>query len=151
MLHLLSWLFWPSKWNWYWYRGSILIKIAQCHYLVRIFLQNCTTDFDETLHVVWVCPGEGFGTIGTSGYSPVQLLEPKNCSETKCPNVRICLFIWKCPYVRICPFVRMSGQKQAAEGGCWMRVGYNYPFRNITSFFSLWGCCTVLKWKFSYL
>ena len=49
----------------------ILIKITQCHYLVRIFLQNRTTDFDETLHVVWVCPGEGFGTIGTSGYSPV--------------------------------------------------------------------------------
>ena len=49
----------------------ILIKITHCHYLVRIFLQNRTTDFDETLHVVWVCPGEGFGTIGTSGYSPI--------------------------------------------------------------------------------
>ena len=49
----------------------ILIKITQCQDLVRILLQNRTTDFDETLHVVWVCPGEGFGTIGTSGYSPV--------------------------------------------------------------------------------
>ena len=46
----------------------IHIKITQYHYLVRIFLQM---DCDETLHVVWVCPGEGFGTIGTSGYSPV--------------------------------------------------------------------------------
>ena len=51
--------------------SDILIKITQCHYLVRIFLQNRTTDFDETLHVVWVCPGEGFGTIGTSCYSPI--------------------------------------------------------------------------------
>ena len=42
----------------------IHIKITQYHYLVRIFLQM---DCDETLHVVWVCPGEGFGTIGTSG------------------------------------------------------------------------------------
>ena len=50
---------------------NILIKITHCHYLVRIFLQNRTTDFDETLHVVWVCPGEGFGTIGTSCYSPI--------------------------------------------------------------------------------
>ena len=49
----------------------ILIKITQCHCLVRIFLQNGTTNFDETLHVAWVCPGEGFSTIGTSGYSPV--------------------------------------------------------------------------------
>ena len=49
----------------------ILIKITQCQDLVTICLQNRTTDFDETLHVVWVCPGEGFGTIGTSGYSPV--------------------------------------------------------------------------------
>ena len=31
---------------------EILIKITQCHYPVRIFLQNGTTDFDETLHVV---------------------------------------------------------------------------------------------------
>ena len=50
---------------------QILIKITQCQDLETIFLQNRTTDFDETLHVVWVCPGEGFGTIGTSGYSPV--------------------------------------------------------------------------------
>ena len=49
----------------------ILIKITQWHWVVTIFLQNRTTDFDETLHVAWVCPGEGFGTIGTSGYSPV--------------------------------------------------------------------------------
>jgi len=32
---------------------SILIKIIQCHCLVRIFLQNRNTDFDETLHVAW--------------------------------------------------------------------------------------------------
>ena len=51
---------------------SILIKITQNHYLDTIFLDNCTTDFDETLHVARVCPGEGFGTTGTSGYSPVQ-------------------------------------------------------------------------------
>ena len=38
---------------------------------MHIFLQNRTTDFDETLHVAWVCQGEGFSTIGTSGYSPV--------------------------------------------------------------------------------
>ena len=50
---------------------GILIKITQCQDLETIFLQNRTTDFDETLHVVWVCPGEGFGTIGTSGYSPI--------------------------------------------------------------------------------
>ena len=36
----------------------IHIKITQYHYLVRIFLQM---DCDETLHVVWVCPGEGVG------------------------------------------------------------------------------------------
>ena len=36
------------------------------------FLQNRTTDFDETLHVAWVCSGEGFGTSGRSGYSPGQ-------------------------------------------------------------------------------
>ena len=49
----------------------ILIKITQSHYLDCTFLQNRTTDFDETLHVVWVCPGKGFGTIGTFGYSLV--------------------------------------------------------------------------------
>ena len=38
---------------------------------MRIFLQNHTTDFDETLHVALVYPGEGFSTIDTSGYSPV--------------------------------------------------------------------------------
>ena len=63
--------FW--KWNSYvnGIRKVILIKITQCQDLVRIFLQNHTTDFDETLHVALVCPGEGFSTIGTSGYSPV--------------------------------------------------------------------------------
>ena len=34
------------------------------------FLQNRTLDFDETLHVVWVCTGEGFGITDISGYSP---------------------------------------------------------------------------------
>ena len=47
------------------------IKITQSHCLVTVFLQNRTMDFGETLHVALVCPGEGFGTIGTSGYSPV--------------------------------------------------------------------------------
>ena len=51
---------------------EILIKITQNHYLDTTFLQNRTTDFDETLHVAWVCPGEGFGNSGRSGYSPVQ-------------------------------------------------------------------------------
>ena len=34
----------------------ILIEITQCQDLETIFLQNRNTDFDETLHVVWVCP-----------------------------------------------------------------------------------------------
>ena len=96
---------------------KILIKIAQCLFLVRDSLPNASADFDETLHALWACPKEGFGTTGTSGYSPVQLLELKYCIEQKCPDFRICPFVRKCPYVRICPFVRMSGQKQAAEGG----------------------------------
>ena len=50
---------------------KILIKITQNHYLDTTFLQNCTTDFDETLHVAWARLPEGFGTIGISGYSPV--------------------------------------------------------------------------------
>ena len=50
----------------------ILIKITQCHYLDRTFLQNCTTDFDETLHVPWVCLPEGFGNSAMSDYSPIQ-------------------------------------------------------------------------------
>ena len=50
----------------------ILIKITQCHYLDYTFLQNGSTDFDETLHVAWVCLPEGFGNSGRSGYSPVQ-------------------------------------------------------------------------------
>ena len=49
----------------------ILIKITQCHYLVVTFLQNRTTDFDETSQVAWVCSGEGFGSRGRSGYSLV--------------------------------------------------------------------------------
>ena len=51
--------------------AQIHIKITQCQDLETIFLQNHTTDFDETLHVVWICPGKGFGTIGTFGYSLV--------------------------------------------------------------------------------
>ena len=51
---------------------EILIKITQCHFLVRTFLQNWYTDFDETLHVAWECLPEGFVITGTSGYSPVQ-------------------------------------------------------------------------------
>ena len=53
-------------------KTEILIKIKQCHYLDRTFLQNRTTDFDETLHVAWVCLCEGFGNSGRSGYSPLQ-------------------------------------------------------------------------------
>ena len=49
----------------------ILIKITQCQYLVRTFLQNGSTDFDEILHVVWEWLPEGYGTSGRSGYSPV--------------------------------------------------------------------------------
>ena len=45
--------------------------ITQCRDLDPTLLQNRTTDFDETLHVAWICPGEGFGTTGTSGYSPI--------------------------------------------------------------------------------
>ena len=33
-------------------KTEILIKIKQCHYLDRTFLQNRTTDFDETLQSV---------------------------------------------------------------------------------------------------
>ena len=55
----------------------ILIKITQCQDLVTIFLQNHTTDFDETLHVAWAWSGEGFGTSGRSGYSPVQKRRPE--------------------------------------------------------------------------
>ena len=40
----------------------ILIKITQCHCVVTIFLQNRTTDFDETLHVALVCLSAGYGT-----------------------------------------------------------------------------------------
>ena len=54
-------------------RLDILIKITQCQYLVLIFLQNRTTDFDETLHVAWEWLPEGYGTSGRSGYSPIQM------------------------------------------------------------------------------
>ena len=60
---------------WVFNSPHILIKITQNHCLVTVFpvfLQNGSTDFDETLHVRWACPGEGFSTIDTSGYSPVQ-------------------------------------------------------------------------------
>ena len=50
----------------------ILIKIIQCQCRVTIFLQNRTTDFDETLYVAWVCLCEGFGNSVRSGYSLVQ-------------------------------------------------------------------------------
>ena len=43
----------------------------QSHCIVRIFLQNRTMDFDETLHVAWEWLLEGYGTSGRSGYSPV--------------------------------------------------------------------------------
>ena len=49
----------------------ILIKITQCQDLETIFLQNRTTDFDETLHVASEWLLEGYGTSGRSGYSPV--------------------------------------------------------------------------------
>ena len=58
--------------NYYFMFPRILIKITQCHCLDPTFLQNRTTDFDETLHVAWVCLPEGFGNSGRSGYSPVQ-------------------------------------------------------------------------------
>ena len=49
----------------------ILIKITQCHYGVRTFLQNGSTDFDKILHVAWEWLPEGYGISGRSGYSPV--------------------------------------------------------------------------------
>ena len=45
----------------------ILIKIIQCHCLDPTFLQNGTTDFDETLHVAWICLPEGFSNSGRAG------------------------------------------------------------------------------------
>ena len=53
------------------FSNVILIKITQCHCIVRIFLQNRTTEFDETLHVAWEWLPEGYGTSGRSGYRPV--------------------------------------------------------------------------------
>ena len=52
--------------------NPILFKITQFHWVVTIFLENRTMDFDETLHVAWVCLPAGYGTSGRSGYSPVQ-------------------------------------------------------------------------------
>ena len=70
-------------------------------YLDPQFLRNLTTNFDEILHVAQACTEEGFGTTGTSGYSPVQFLEPKFCRQPKCPDVRTC--------PDLCPMsVRMS-------------------------------------------
>ena len=69
----------------------ILIKIAQCHCLDPTFLKNWYTDFDETLHVAWVCLPEGFSAIGTSGYSPVQKKggrrPPPPCEWAKVQNL----------------------------------------------------------------
>ena len=54
---------------------------------VPLYLQKPLADFDETLHVSQACPKEGFGTAGTSGYSPVQILgrrrRPLNASSIK--------------------------------------------------------------------
>ena len=55
-------------------RGKVLslLKLpTQCHCVVTIFLQNRTTDFDETLHVGWEWLPEGYGTSKRSAYSPV--------------------------------------------------------------------------------
>ena len=83
-------------------------------YLDPQFLQNGTTNFDETLHVAQACTEEGFGTTGTSGYSPVQILEPKNCSQKKCSDVQICPFVRICP--DLCPMSGCMSQNQK-EGG----------------------------------
>ena len=64
--------FHAKKYHFIFSKCNILIKITQCQDLVTIFLQNRTTDFDETLHVAWAWSGEGFSTSGRSGYSPVQ-------------------------------------------------------------------------------
>ena len=57
--------------NYYFMFPRILIEITQCHCLDPTFLQNRTTDFDETLHVAWEWLPEGCITSGRSGYSPV--------------------------------------------------------------------------------
>ena len=49
----------------------IIIKITQCHCIVCIFLQNGTTDFEETLHVAWAWLPEDYGTSGRSVYGTV--------------------------------------------------------------------------------
>ena len=51
---------------------DILIKITQCYCIVTIFLQNCTTDFDETLHAAFEWLPEGYGISGRCGYSTGQ-------------------------------------------------------------------------------
>ena len=66
---------------------SILIKITQCHYLVSTFLQNRTTDFDETLHVAWVWLPKGFGnTVMDNDYLTSLLLKLlTNLLNNHCP------------------------------------------------------------------
>ena len=49
-------------------REGILIKITQCHCIVPIFLQNCSTDFDETLCDAQACSEEGLEPTGMSSY-----------------------------------------------------------------------------------
>jgi len=89
--------------------------VSQCAFMchavrlcVPVYLE---TNFDETLHVAQACPEEGYRTTGTSGYSPVQFLEPKDGQYTKCPDVRICPLVRKCPDLcSLCPdLYPMSG------------------------------------------
>ena len=65
-------------------RKGIHIKITQC-----IFLQNCTTDFDETLHVAWVWLPKGFGNTGRSGYSPLALRVLQRTRKAKAASGRL--------------------------------------------------------------
>ena len=76
-----------------------LPSIAQCLFLVQDLFPNASADFDETLHALRAYPKEGFSTIGTSGYSPVWILEPKMYIV----NVRMS------EYVRISVHCKMSG------------------------------------------
>ena len=64
--------------------GNILIRIAQCLFLVRDLFPNASANFDETLHALRIYPKNGFGTTGTSGYSrpfssPFQFLSASYC------------------------------------------------------------------------
>ena len=54
-------------------------------YPETLYLKNWYTNFDETLHVAQACPKEGYRTTGTSGYSPVQFLKPKNFLRQNVP------------------------------------------------------------------